>query len=131
MYGDEKLGAFYSPQEIEELHRLSRVSGYINTFPAANLVNSSNSLSSALMEAPALKGLLSSMSDNAVGKLAGGILKAGAGSVKNNMAANAAMNPKIPTQKLGLTPEQKRLAGLLSSLFSVGAGSSAAGVVGQ
>lgn len=129
VFGDEKLSAFYSPQEIETLHRLSRVSGYINTLPAGNVVNTSNTMSSALMEAPAVRGLLSNLTDGAIGRTAGGILKTGAGAVKNNMAAAQAMNPKIPVTQLDLTPEQKRLAGLLLSFPSVYAGAGTASQV--
>ncbi|BAN24643.1 hypothetical protein [Caballeronia insecticola] len=43
--GDTKLGAFYSPDEIAQLHTIGRVGGYMNSFPSAAPVNTSNTAS--------------------------------------------------------------------------------------
>lgn len=43
--GDTKLGAFYTPEEIAQLHTIGRVGGYINSHPAAAPVNTSNTAS--------------------------------------------------------------------------------------
>jgi hypothetical protein len=43
--GDTKLGAFYTPEEISQLHTIGRVGGYINSFPSAAPVNTSNTAS--------------------------------------------------------------------------------------
>jgi len=51
--GDTKLGAFYTPEEIGQLHTIGRVGGYINSFPSAAPVNTSNTAS-------AITGLLGS-----------------------------------------------------------------------
>lgn len=40
--GDDKLGAVFSPDEIDTLHGIGRVGGYIGTEPAAGAVNRSN-----------------------------------------------------------------------------------------
>lgn len=40
--GDTKLGAFFSPDEIAQLHTIGRVGSYMNSFPAAAPVNTSN-----------------------------------------------------------------------------------------
>lgn len=44
-FGDSKLGAFYSPDEIAQLHTIGRVGSYINSFPSAAPVNTSNTAS--------------------------------------------------------------------------------------
>ncbi|PRF91667.1 hypothetical protein [Burkholderia multivorans] len=43
--GDTKLRAFYTPEEIAQLHTIGRVGGYINSFPSAAPVNTSNTAS--------------------------------------------------------------------------------------
>ncbi|WP_256260643.1 MULTISPECIES: hypothetical protein [Burkholderia] len=43
--GDTKLSAFYTPEEIAQLHTIGRVGGYINSHPAAAPVNTSNTAS--------------------------------------------------------------------------------------
>lgn len=43
--GDTKLGAFYTPEEIAQLHTIGRVGGYMNSFPSAAPVNTSNTAS--------------------------------------------------------------------------------------
>lgn len=43
--GDTKLSAFYTPDEIAQLHTIGRVGGYINSHPAAAPVNTSNTAS--------------------------------------------------------------------------------------
>ena len=40
--GDAKPGAFYSPDEIAQLHTIGRVGAYINSLPSAAPVNTSN-----------------------------------------------------------------------------------------
>lgn len=44
-FGDTKLGAFYTPDEIAQLHTIGRVGGYMNSFPSAAPVNTSNTAS--------------------------------------------------------------------------------------
>jgi len=40
--GTAKLGAFFSPDEVDQIQRVARVGSYINSFPAASAVNTSN-----------------------------------------------------------------------------------------
>lgn len=40
--GDERLGVFFSPKEIADLHRIERVADYTQKFPRASTVNTSN-----------------------------------------------------------------------------------------
>jgi len=40
--GTAKLGAFFTPEEVADIQRVGRVGAYINAFPAASTVNTSN-----------------------------------------------------------------------------------------
>lgn len=40
--GDAKLSAFYSPDEVAQLHTIGRVASYVNSLPSASPVNFSN-----------------------------------------------------------------------------------------
>ena len=128
-YGDEKLSAFYSPEEIETLHRLSRVSGYINTPPAANVQNFSNTTTAALSQLPVIHGLLSNLGP--VGRVAEGAVKAGTGAVKNNMAASRALNAQVPISQLPMTAQQRKLLSLISVLPPIAGGAAAGNVFNQ
>lgn len=56
--GDAKLGAFYSPDEIAQLHTIGRVGSYMNSVPSASPVNFSNTGSTLMgLAMPALKRL--------------------------------------------------------------------------
>ena len=44
-FGPAKLGAFYTPDEINQLNTIGRVGGYMNSFPSAAPVNTSNTAS--------------------------------------------------------------------------------------
>jgi hypothetical protein len=41
--GDEKLGLFFTPEEVAQLHRIGRVASYLQTQPVGSAVNNSNS----------------------------------------------------------------------------------------
>jgi len=47
-YGTEKLGAFFSPDEIQQLRTIGRVGSYVRTVPSASPVNFSNSATSLM-----------------------------------------------------------------------------------
>jgi hypothetical protein len=95
------------------------VSTYIAKEPAGGFTNRSNTTVSAMAEAPAIRALFGG--DNAVSRVATGMLKAGAGAVKNQMAAAQAMDTNIPTKAAKLSPEQ--LKALTMALgFSSGIG---------
>lgn len=128
-YGDKKLGAFYSPDEIETLHSMARVSGYMNVPPAANIQNFSNTTTSALSQIPFISGLLSHLGP--AGRVAEGAVRAGTGAVKNNMAAAQALNAQVPTGALPLTRDQQRLLSLISVLPPIAGGAAAGNVFNQ
>jgi hypothetical protein len=41
-FGPTKLGAFYSPEEVQQLNAIGRVGSYMNAYPSASPVNTSN-----------------------------------------------------------------------------------------
>ncbi|KWO06068.1 hypothetical protein WM26_31185 [Burkholderia cepacia] len=71
-FGPTKLGAFFSPEEINQLNTIGRVGSYMNAFPAASPVNTSNTASalgslvgSGLRHLPYVGGLI----DNAQNRM--------------------------------------------------------------
>ncbi|MBJ9695761.1 hypothetical protein [Burkholderia cenocepacia] len=71
-FGPTKLGAFFSPDEINQLNTIGRVGSYMNAFPAASPVNTSNTASalgslvgSGLRHLPYVGGLI----DNAQNRM--------------------------------------------------------------
>ncbi|MCA8007124.1 hypothetical protein [Burkholderia cenocepacia] len=71
-FGPTKLGAFFSPDEINQLNTIGRVGSYMNAFPSASPVNTSNTASalgslvgSGLRHLPYVGGLI----DNAQNRM--------------------------------------------------------------
>jgi hypothetical protein len=109
--GDEKLRAFFTPEDIETLHTISRVAGYINSQPAHAAVNTSNS---AVVGAQIANDAIKKMpkigpSVNAVT----GVGKA----IKQRRAVNSALRAEIPTTPFsGLTDEQQAFVDLAKKI---------------
>lgn len=105
--GSDKLGAFFSPAEVEQMQRLSRIGAYINSMPNASPVQTSNNWGAIM---------------SVVGKIPGvpagvGLLSSVKNSVDNQAAVSRSLAAKPPTE---LTPDQ---IGLLSQYLSMaGAG---------
>lgn len=110
--GTEKLSAFYSPQEIEQLQRVARVGAYINQTPnaapvlgnpnfawASNLINHIPGVPTAVRLAGALKTAANNASD-----------------------VNAALAAKVPEQATQLSPEAARRLRQALMIGTVGAG---------
>lgn len=101
-FGPTKLGAFFSPDEINQLNTIGRVGSYMNAFPAASPVNTSNTASalgslvgSGLRHLPYVGGLI----DNA----------------QNRMFVNRALAARLSdaVQPGGNTAQQRALGALL------------------
>ena len=111
--GTEKLSAFFSPDELARYQTAMRVASYIEKYPNAAPVNTSNTLVAQLMTNPMVqlagKAVGATVEALPGGGIVTGMAKAGTGAVKNAMAASQAMNTKIPTQNLGLNEQQRRL----------------------
>lgn len=84
--GDDKLEAFFTPTEIDRLHRIARVGAYMNQAPANSPVNSSNNW-----------GAITSLGDRIPGFLrAAGVVPVvgrAARALGNRMAVNRALMP--------------------------------------
>lgn len=108
-----RLNAFYSPQEIAEFRRISRVGSYMNTSPAKAAVSSSNSA------VPLQNSLVSILSSKIpFGQSIASFAKGAATNAKNTSAVKNSLSAKLPQGKLGLLPgEEERYVNNLSRLF--------------
>lgn len=105
--GEDKLRAFYSAEEIAQLHRISRVGAFINSPPAASpVLNNPN-----MFWAGPMMGML--------GKIPGvpaaaSLLGAAQRTISQNSDVSKAMNAAVPVLSENASPET---AAILSSIF--------------
>ena len=111
--GPDKLGAFFSPDEVSQLNRLGRVGAYIESIPAGRMPNTSGNWGAITSMAGKIPGIPQSAALI-------GALKSG---VSNQMNASSALSGKIPSQ---LSPEDIRLLSQLLSQGSLASGAAAA-----
>lgn len=111
--GVDKLGAFFSPQEVADILRVGRVGAAIKQAPNASAVNTSNT-------AGAVMNLASKVP--VLGPVAGG-LNMLANAVKNYSSVRASMAGDVPLGAAPLTAEQ---VNVLQRLMALGAMSAAA-----
>ena len=119
--GNEKLSAFYSPDEISNLHALSRVGAYINAIPANSAVNTSNSASAFGNLIGHIPGVPASL--RAVSSLAQ-LARRGAD-------VNRAINAEVPVGKPNLPPEMEATLAKLMGLTGPMAGAASAASLRQ
>lgn len=101
-FGPAKLGAFYTPDELNQLNAISRVGAYVNAFPSSAPVNTSNTASAiGSMLAPGLKEI------PMVGKLID--------NVGNRMFVNRALAARLSgsTPSTGASAQQRAVGALL------------------
>jgi hypothetical protein len=113
-FGDTKLGALFTPAEVNQLHRLGRIGAYINQIPNASPVQHSNNWGAITNLATKIPGV----------PMVVGATKAAGNAVGNQMAVSRALTANVPQQPTQLNPEAaKALARLLSAgSFAGGAG---------
>lgn len=99
--GDRKLQAFYSPQEIEALHRIARVGAYIHSVPNAAAVNFSNNSGWALSVMQRIPGM------GEVANAAAAVIRGVARTVGNDRAVRQSLGAEIPKIPPKLTPQQE------------------------
>lgn len=116
--GSDKLEAFYTKGEIEQLKRLSRVAAYINSTPSSAMVNTSGNVGQIIKLATKIPG--GNIASTALSMA--NILRKTA---QNSATVNAAVKAEVPETAAKLTPEQtKKLSRLLSAGgFALGAAS--------
>lgn len=108
--GTDKLKVFFSQSEIDELNRLTRITAYANTEPAAGVVARGGNPGGVLFGGIARLG----GAGTAVSRTLP-ILGAGMDAGSRSLRAAAAMNPSVP-KAANLTPEEvSKLAGLLGA----------------
>jgi len=111
--GTDKLKAFYTPQEIEQLNKISRVGAYINSTPTAAPVSTSNS------NVPVVNAL---MKVTPKANMASAVLAPVLNSVKNTRAVNDALSNAGPVSSANITPEQAKILARLLSSSSIAGG---------
>ena len=112
--GSEKLGAFFSPDEVAQIQRLSRVSGYIESTPAGAVPNTSGNWGA----------IMANQLSNIPGvPMTGALIGALRNSASNQLAVNRALAAQPAPQ---LTPEQIRMMSQILSGGSLAAGAATA-----
>lgn len=109
-FGPTKLSAFYSPDEIDQLNAIGRVGSYMNSYPSAAPVNTSNTasalasvLGSGIKKIPYVGGLI----DNANNRMF--VSKALAAELKNAQTPSPQIDPATLADVLSkFTPPAKR-----------------------
>jgi hypothetical protein len=122
--GTDKLGAFFTPQEVAQMHTLGRVGAYINSTPSAAPVNTSNT-SSAILSAVG-NGALGLLHVLPGGSVAAGAIKGGVQGVANARAVGEAMSAQVPQTVAPGNPAQAALLGRLLTGGGLAAGVAAA-----
>jgi hypothetical protein len=113
--GTEKLKAFFSEDEIAQMHRLSRVGAYMNSIPAASPVNTSNSLTAAVPLLARVPGA----------ETLSNVLRAGAvvgRGYSDARAVNNAINARVPVGPAAISPEIEGILARVMGLGGLGAG---------
>jgi hypothetical protein len=105
----QKMSAFFSPAEIEQINRISRVAAYTTSFPANNTVNTSNTASAAFNLLSRVPGIPQSI----------GLLNAAKNAAGNYTAVNSAMKANPAQAAADISPEQAKL---LASILGGGMG---------
>lgn len=123
--GTDKLGAFYSPAEIEQFKRMSRVTAYINSTPSAAPVNTSNNIGAMTGMALKLPGVPASA------QMAASLAKAIGSSVSNGAAVKTAMAGKVPMQAAQPGPEQAKMMARLLTAAGLTGGVGISGALAQ
>lgn len=112
-FGPTKLGAFYSPEEVNQLNAIGRVGSYMNSFPSSAPVNTSNTasaiasmLSNGAKSVPGL-GFAGKLIDNAQNRMF--VAKALAADLKNAQTPSAQIDPAVLADVLSkFAPPAKR-----------------------
>lgn len=117
--GDDKLAAFFSPAEVERLHRLSRIGAYVNQAPNRAPINSSGNWAAIQSVAARIPG---------VGPVLA-LARSAQTAVANQTGVGRAVAAEIPVQPAQVDPAAvARLSQLLGPV-GVGAGAATGGAI--
>jgi hypothetical protein len=114
--GSDKLKAFFEPEEISQLQRLSRIGAYINSMPNASPVQSSNNWGAIMGMASKIPGVSPVV----------GLANAAKTTIGNQSAVNRALAAEVPQVPGKMTPEQIAMVAKLLGGTSAAAGAAAA-----
>jgi hypothetical protein len=106
-FGSDKLGAFFSQAELDQMRRLARISANIESRPSGAVPNASGTMGAMVN----------------VGAKLSAPLRALGSTIMDESMVRSAMSPKIRPQ---LTPEDIRFIGSITGGAGYGAGASAA-----
>lgn len=109
--GADKMRAFFSQAEIDNMRTLARAVGYINTPPSSSAVNTSNNIGAITSLASRIPGIPAAVS----------IADALRNTVVNHSAANAAIRAQVPSTP-AVSPEQAAALARLLTIGGAGAG---------
>lgn len=115
--GDDKLAAFFSPQQIEQLHRLARVGAYINQPPNKAPVNTSGNWGAITSIVAKIPGMPAAM----------GLLSSAKTAVQTQTGVQRALAAQAPIQPAQLDANTVRRLSDFVSAGGVGAGAGAVG----
>lgn len=123
--GGQRLSAFFTPAEIQQLNLIGRTASTINTQPAGSAVNNSNT-GSALMT------MLSRVAESPMVRQIPGVraLSNQIGEIQTEAQIRQALSGRAPQQPAQLSPEQVRAIGRALTFGGVSAGM-AGGSAGQ
>jgi hypothetical protein len=126
----QKLQAFFSPQEIQEIERIGRVGAYKSSFPADSAVNTSNSGSAIANLVNGAGGMVEKIPFlPSMVKTGIGMARSAKNSADNYSTINSAMAANPGTKATSITPEQaKFLSRILGSGVTGISGSTGTGI---
>lgn len=117
----QKLGAFFTPQEVQELERISRVAAYTSSFPANATVNTSNTAGALFNLMNRIPGVPASV----------GLLQSAKNVAGNHMAVNSALKSNPANVAADIPPEQLKLLGRILGGGMGGVGGAAGSGIGN
>jgi hypothetical protein len=119
--GPDKLGAFFSPDEVQDILRVGRVGAYIKQAPNSAPVSTSNSNVGVVNYLAQLPGIRS------VAAIANNVVRP----VQNRSAVSNALAAEVPSSAAPLTPGQQNWLAYLMAGGAGGAGLFAGSQVGR
>jgi hypothetical protein len=119
--GPDKLGAFFSPQELHDIMTVGRVGAYMHAAPTKSPVSTSNSNAGVVNVLTKLPGLrqVAAVADHVVRP------------IQNRSAVNTALAGNVPVSQAPLSDAQRNYLSYLLATGGAGGGFAASRAVGQ
>lgn len=110
--GSSKMGAFFSPAEIDTINRVGRVGAYINSFPSASPVNTSNTAAAVATMMGRIPDAIESVPVPG-SRLLGNLVRASTKGIEERQFVDQALRPDVKSLGKKLTPQEAELAAKL------------------